>query len=134
MSLSWAGRDASKYAVKNTKLFHFIYGSNILQSLAFCFPVNHFWNLKTDLVRSSISYTNAEQTVVEETSKNWIYKAARRYQRAQAAAEKKTSLDDEEDPGEGMSSADMAASDGYYEKETAFEDGNQGYNNQIGSD
>ncbi|KZS08297.1 Uncharacterized protein APZ42_027772 [Daphnia magna] len=53
MSLSWAGRDPSKYAVKKKKLFHFIYA-------------------------------------VKETSKNWIYKAGRRYLRAQAAAEKRT--------------------------------------------
>lgn len=41
MTLSWAGRDASKYAVKNTKLFHFIYG-NILKSLAICFFIYSF--------------------------------------------------------------------------------------------
>ncbi|KAK4015180.1 hypothetical protein OUZ56_030167 [Daphnia magna] len=110
MSLSWAGRDASKYAVKNTKLFHFIY----------------------DLVRSSISYTNAEQSAVEETSKNWIYKAGRRYLRAQATAEKRTRLDDEEDPREGMSSAEIGAIDGYYEKEMDLEDGKQ--ESQISSD
>ncbi|EFX80036.1 hypothetical protein DAPPUDRAFT_319088 [Daphnia pulex] len=108
MSLSWAGCDASKYAVKNTKLFHFIY----------------------DLVRSSIFYTNAEQSAVEETSKNWIYKAGRRYLRAQPTAGKRTRLDDEEDPREGMSSAEIGASNGYYEKEMDLEDGKQEY--QIG--
>ncbi|KAI9565195.1 hypothetical protein GHT06_008975 [Daphnia sinensis] len=88
MSLSWAGLDASKYAIKTQSCF--------------------------------ISFT--------------IYKAGRRYLRAQAAADKWTGLDDEEDLREGMSSADMAAADGYYEKEMALEDGNQDYNNHIGSD
>ena len=84
--------------------------------------------MKSDLVRSSIAYTNAEQTAVEENSKNWIYKAGRHHLRAQAAAEKRTGLD------EGMSAADMAASDGYCEKDIALENGNQDFTNQIGSD
>jgi hypothetical protein len=75
-----------------------------------------------------------KKTEVEETSKNWIYKAGRRYLRAQAAADKRTGLDDEEDPGEGMSFAGMNTSDVYYDKEIALEDDNQGYYwNQIHS-
>ena len=96
------------------------------------FSFSYFSNFKTELVRSSISYTNAEQSAVEETSKNWIYKAGRRYLRAQATAGKRTRLDDEEDPREGMSSAEIGASVGYDEKEMDIEDGKQ--ESQIGSD
>lgn len=98
------------------------------------FSFSHFSNFKTDLVRSSISYTNAEQSAVEETSKNWIYKAGRRYLRAQATAGKRTRLDDEEDPREGMSSAETGASDGDYEKEIDSDGKQESQIPQIGSD